>query len=171
MLNGRWQKWALEALAIIAVIVAVSWWQTRGLPSGPAPALAGNSLDGKRLELKEMLQAANGRPVLVTFWATWCPTCKTEEGNLRAVAADHPLVSVALWSEGSEKVSAYALEHQLDFPIINDPDSVLGKAWHVSGVPSHFVVDSAGNVRFRVVGYTTTWGLRARFWWAERFPL
>jgi hypothetical protein len=41
----------------------------------------------------------------------------------------------------------------------------------VSGVPSHFVVDSAGNVRFRVVGYTTTWGLRARLWWAERFPL
>jgi thiol-disulfide isomerase/thioredoxin len=167
----NWKKWALEALAIIAVFVAVSAWQTRGLPSGQAPALAGDDIDGKSLDLRTALLAANGRPVLVTFWATWCPTCKTEEDNVRAVAADHPLLSVALWSEGTEKVAAYAQEHQLTFPIINDPDSVLGKAWHVSGVPTHFVVDGAGNVRFRVVGYATTWGLRARLWWAERFPL
>jgi hypothetical protein len=41
----------------------------------------------------------------------------------------------------------------------------------VRGVPAHFIIDPAGNVRFRVVGYATTWGLRARLWWAERFPL
>lgn len=41
--------------------------------------------------------------------------------------------------------------------------------WGVRGVPTHFIVDGAGNIRFRVVGYATTWGLKARLWWAETF--
>ena len=32
------------------------------------------------------------------------------------------------------------------------------------------VADGAGNIRFRVVGYATTWGLKARLCWAETFP-
>jgi hypothetical protein len=40
----------------------------------------------------------------------------------------------------------------------------------VRGVPAHFVVDGQGKVRFAVVGYATEWGLRARLFWAERFP-
>ncbi|MBL8489984.1 MAG: hypothetical protein JNM82_04320 [Rhodocyclaceae bacterium] len=42
--------------------------------------------------------------------------------------------------------------------------------WRVRGVPTHFVVDPSGRVRFRVVGYATEFGLRARLWWAQRFP-
>ena len=49
-------------------------------------------------------------------------------------------------------------------------DSRISDDWHVRGVPTHFIVDGAGIVRFRVVGYATTWGLKARLWWAENFP-
>jgi thiol-disulfide isomerase/thioredoxin len=158
----------LEAFAIIAVVVAVQLWQVRGLPEGPAPALAGTGVDGKPLDLAEVVRSAGGKPVLVAFWATWCPVCKAEEGNLRSVATDHPVVSVAMQSED---VAKHLRERDLSFATIDDPDAVLASNWKVRGVPSHFVVDGAGNVRFRVVGYATTWGLRARLWWAERFPL
>jgi hypothetical protein len=50
------------------------------------------------------------------------------------------------------------------------PTVAMPMNWGVRGVPTHFVVDAAGNVRFRVVGYATTWGLKARLWWAETFP-
>jgi thiol-disulfide isomerase/thioredoxin len=164
----RWRRWMLEALAIIAVVVAVQLWQVRGLPEGPAPALAGSGIDGKPHDLAEVVRAANGKPVLVAFWATWCPVCKIEEGNLQAVAADHPVLSVAMQSEN---VAKHLQERGLSFAAIDDPDATVASAWKVRGVPSHFIVDGAGNVRFRVVGYATTWGLRARLWWAERFPL
>ena len=80
----RWRKRALEALVIVAVIVGAQYWQTRGLPAGPAPALAGMLTDGRKVSLDDTLKATAGRPVLVAFWATWCPVCKAEDGNLEA---------------------------------------------------------------------------------------
>ena len=61
------------------------------------------------------------------------------------------------------------LKRMLGYSAIADPDARLAAAWKVNGVPTHFVVDGAGNIRFRVVGYVTEWGLRARLWWAENF--
>lgn len=157
----------LEGVLIVAVVIAVQLWQSRGLPDGPAPALIGVGIDGKALDLAEVVKAGNGKPVLVAFWATWCPVCKAEDGNLQSISADHPVISVAMQSE---KVARHMQERGLTFAAIDDPDAALASAWNVRGVPSHFVVDGAGQVRFRVVGYATTWGLRARLWWAERFP-
>jgi thiol-disulfide isomerase/thioredoxin len=164
----RWKKWVLEALAIIAVVVAVQLWQTRGLPEGAAPALAGMGIDGTPLDLAEVVRAANGKPVLVAFWATWCPVCKAEDGNIQSIANDRSVLTVAMQSED---VAKHMQDRGLSFATVNDPDAALANGWKVRGVPSHFVVDGAGKVRFRVVGYATTWGLRARLWWAERFPL
>ena len=163
----NWKKWVLEALAIVAVVVAVTLWQTRGLPAGPAPGLVGTAIDGRPLALADVVRATNGKPVLVVFWATWCPVCKAEDGNIQSISADHPLLSVAMQSEN---VAKHLQERSLTFATIDDPRAALADEWNVRGVPSHFIVDGKGNVRFRVVGYATTWGLRARLWWAERFP-
>ncbi|HZV54568.1 MAG TPA: protein disulfide oxidoreductase [Rhodocyclaceae bacterium] len=165
----NWQKWVLEALAIIAVVVAVQLWQVRGLPEGPAPELAGNGLDSQPLSLAATVAAAKGKPVLVAFWATWCGVCKAEGGNLAAIAADTPFLSVAMQSGEGSAVAAYLAERGRSLPTINDPEGLLANGWQVRGVPSHFIVDGNGNVRFRVVGYATEWGLRARLWWAEKF--
>ncbi len=167
----HWRRWILEALAVIGIVVAVQLWQARGLPEGPAPALAGSGLDGQPLDLATTVAAAGGRPVLVAFWATWCPVCKAEGGNLASIAADQPLLSVAMQSGEAPVVTAYLAERGRQLPTINDPDGDLANAWRVRGVPSHFIVDGQGNVRFRVVGYATEWGLRARLWWAEKFPV
>ena len=156
----------LEALLIIGIVVVVQLWQTRGLPAGPAPALAGTAIDGRPVSLDETVRAANGKPVLVVFWGTWCPVCKAEDGNIQSISADHPVLSVAM---RSENVARHMQERGLTFPAIDDPDGALAKTWNVSGVPSHFIVDGAGNVRFRVVGYATTWGLRIRLWFAGKW--
>ena len=160
----------LEALGIIAIVVVVQFWQSRGLPEGPAPALTGTGLDGRSLTLTETVAAAGGKPVLVAFWATWCAVCKAEGGNLASIARDTPFLSVAMQSGEAIAVAAYLAERGRNFPTINDPDGALAAAWRVRGVPSHFIVDGQGNIRFRVVGYATELGLRVRLWWAERFP-
>ena len=162
---GRWQRWALEALGIVAIVVVVQVWQARGLPEGEAPALAGTTVTGDTLDLKAL--AAGGRPVLVAFWGTWCPVCKAEDGNLEAVARDHGFIGVAMQSGDTKAVAAHLAERRLSFPTVNDEDGAIARLWRVRGLPTHFVVDSSGQIRFRVVGYATEWGLRARLWWAE----
>ena len=158
----------LEALLVVGIVAAVQLWQSRGLADGVAPALAGTLSDGRAASLAEALEAAGGRPVLVVFWATWCPVCKAEEGNIDAVAGDWPTLTVAMQSEGAAAVGKHLKARGLGFGAIVDDEGRHAADWKVRGVPTHFIVDSAGNIRFRLVGYTTELGLRARLWWASR---
>jgi thiol-disulfide isomerase/thioredoxin len=173
---ARWRRWGLEALVLAAIVGAITLWQNRGLPEGAAPPLAGLRNDGVHEDLAHKVGARGtvggaGKATLVVFWATWCPVCRAEEGNIVSVAKDWPVVSVALDSGDAAEVTKYLKERDIPLPAILDDDGVRAGAWRVRGVPAHFIVDPAGNIRFRVVGYATTLGLRARLWWAESFPL
>lgn len=157
----RWQRWLLEAILILAVIFGAQYWQTRGLPEGAAPSLLGVLTDGKAVDI-----GAGREPTLVAFWATWCPVCSAEEDNIVAVAKEHRVISVAMQSGDAKAVTKHLKERGIDLPALVDADGRHATNWRVRGVPTHFVVDGAGNIRFRVVGYATTWGLKARLWWA-----
>ncbi len=161
----RWRRWGLEILVLIAIVGAVTLWQNRGLPEGPAPALAGQRTDGTSVSI-----GAGQTATLVVFWATWCPVCKAEAGNIEDVAQDWPVISVAMQSGDAAEVVKYLRDHGLRVPALVDADGRLAAGWRVRGVPAHFILDPAGNIRFRVVGYATEWGLRLRLWWAQRFP-
>lgn len=174
---GRWKRWTLEILILVVIVGTITTWQNSGLASGIAPPLAGMRTDGTRIDLAEKVGAGRtatsgpGKAHLIVFWATWCSVCKAEAGTVEAVAADWPVISVAMQSGGVEELAAYLAERGLTLPSVEDDDSDIADAWRVRVVPAHFVVDAAGNIRFRTVGYATSWGLRARLWWAERFPL
>jgi thiol-disulfide isomerase/thioredoxin len=168
----RWRTWLFELLLVIVLVSGVTLWQNRGLPEGPAPALAGVRTDGSAIKVDSGETVVAGQTArLVVFWATWCPVCRAEESNIVAVAEDWPVISVAMQSGSAAEVIAYLRQHDNPLPALIDADGVLAGSWGVRGVPAHFILDPAGNIRFRVVGYATEWGLRARLWWAQRFPL
>ena len=166
----------LQASLIVAVILGAQYWQTRGLPEGVAPPLVGVLTDGSHANVLGGThragagETANSAATLVAFWATWCPVCSAEEGNIVSVAKDYRVVSVAMQSGDAATVTKHLKEREIDLPQLIDADGRHATNWQVRGVPTHFVVDAAGNIRFRVVGYATTWGLKARLWWAETFP-
>ncbi len=161
----RWKRWALEALLLIVIVAGITTWQNSGLADGVAPPLAGVRTDSSTVKLGPDRTAR-----LVVFWATWCKVCKAEAGNIEALAQDWPVITVAMQSGELKEVAEFLEERGLKVPAIADDDSDIADAWKVRAVPAHFVVDAAGNIRFRVVGYTTKWGLRARLWWADSFP-
>lgn len=163
----RGRRLALEALIVVAIVLAVQFWQTRGLADGAAPALAGKRGDGSDASLAEALARADGKPVLVVFWATWCGVCKAEASTLESLAEERPVVAVATSSGSADEVHKYLAERGRKLPSIIDNEGTLAVQWHVQGLPTHFIVDGHGNIRFRMVGYTSAWGLRARLWWAE----
>ena len=91
---SRWRRWLVELALIAVVLIGIQWWQTRGVPSGPAPALAGQLLDGSAMNLVD----ERGRPVLVHFWAEWCPICRLEQGSIQSLSEDYRVISVATTS-------------------------------------------------------------------------
>jgi peroxiredoxin len=103
----------------------------------------------------------------VHFWATWCPICRTEQGSIAAIAQDHPdVITVAMQSGTPQEVSRYMQEQGIAFPVVNDPDGIISRAWGVHAVPASFIIAPDGQIRFVEVGYTTGMGLRLRLWLA-----
>jgi peroxiredoxin len=151
-------------MALVALILGVRAWQQRDVASGPAPILAGRTLDGKEISLA----GSPGRPVLVHFWATWCPICRAEQESIESLARDYPTITVSMQSGDDQSVRRHMQAQGLDFPVINDPDGRLASRWGVSAVPATFVVDARGRIRFVEIGYTTGPGLRFRLWLAGR---
>ena len=161
--KSRVKKWLIELLIFAVVVVGIRIWQQSDMVSGPAPILQGVTLAG----LPYSLPAHPDKPVLVQFWATWCPICRTELGAIAAIAEDHPnVITVAMQSGSNDEVRRYLHEQGVHFPVINDAGGSIVKAWGVNAVPASFVIDTDGNIRFVEVGYTTGIGLKFRLWLA-----
>lgn len=153
-------------LVIFGVMMtAISMWRTRDAPDGPAPPIHGETLAGEAFELAEL----RGEPVLVHFWATWCPICELEAPTIDALAEDYRVITVAAWSGGREKVAAHVEKEGITAPVLVDDPGTSADAYGVQAVPTTFVVAPDGTVSAATSGYTTGIGLRLRLWWASAF--
>jgi thiol-disulfide isomerase/thioredoxin len=131
--------------------------------SGAAPVLKGVTLTQQFYELP----AHPAKPTLVHFWATWCPICRTEQGNIAAIARDFPnTITVAMNSGLTNEVVQYMKEQGITFTTVNDPDGSISETWEVHAVPASFIIAPDGKIQFVEVGYTTEIGLRFRLWLA-----
>lgn len=162
----RWRRWTIDLALVLAIVLAVQWWQARPLASGEAPPLAGVDANGDWLDLAER----RGEPVLVHFWGAWCALCRLMDGTVARIAQDHAVVGVALQSGSAPEVRAYLEENALSLPVVLDPDGRVARAWGVSGVPASFVLDAEGRIRFATRGLSSGLGLRARLWLAGSLP-
>lgn len=154
----------VELLAVVVVVVGVSWWQGRGHVTGPAPDFAQVTLGGTSMSLA----ALRGKPTLVAFWAPWCGVCETETGNLSRVRGwvgeRANVVSVATGYRSVEEVKAYVARNAVDYPVMLDEGDVAER-FNVAAYPTVYFLDAQGQVKGSVVGYTTTLGLWARLMW------
>ncbi len=120
----------------------------------PAPALQALDLKGVSKTLAEY----RGKVVLLNFWASWCPPCLREMPSLerlRVNMAGRPLAIVALDSaETAEEVNAYLARMKLGFPILLDPDGSNTRRWKVFALPTSFLLDAEGRVRYVLTGPT-----------------
>lgn len=162
----RFLKIFLEILVIIAIVFAIRAWQQKDMVSGVAPSFQSVMLDGKTVNLEDY----NGKPFLLHFWASWCPFCKFEESSITEIEKDWPVLTVAYQSGDRVEVIKHMKDRSIkSWPTIVDQDSRLADLFGVKGVPTSYIIDGKGNIRFTEVGLTSGWGLRLRLWWAEYF--
>lgn len=153
----------VQILLFVLVIAGIRLWQHRDMANGPAPHLQGITLTG----MPYLLPAHPEHPVLVHFWATWCPVCRTEQDSINSLSQDDPtVITIAMQSGAPEAVASHMREQEISFPVLNDPDGRIARAWGVHAVPVSFIISPDGEIKFIEVGYTTELGLRLRKWLA-----
>jgi peroxiredoxin len=158
----RWWRWPLEILVIVVVVLVIRAWIARDLAQGPAPEFEAYLLDGSPVELADYAD----RPMLLHFWATWCPICRLEEGEILRVSRSHPVLTVAMQSGSAAEVDAHLNERERELAVILDPDGHLAARFGVRVVPSTFIIDRDGQIVFRKQGYAPPLELRFRLWLA-----
>jgi cytochrome c biogenesis protein CcmG, thiol:disulfide interchange protein DsbE len=129
-----------------------------------APDFTLNDIDGDAVALSSL----RGQPVVLNFWASWCPPCKAEMPALQAVSLAYEGQAVVLAvNAANQDLSANALaflsQNSLTFPVLFDRDGTAQRLYSVQSLPTTFFIDAVGKIRDLVVGGPMTEaGLRSR---------
>lgn len=159
--KSQWISWILKGAALIAIFLALHHYQTRDTVSGQAPEVRGRLVDGAPVSLSEF----RGRPVLLQFWASWCPVCSMEQGTIHSIAQDHAVLSIALDESSVDEIRRWMANKGVSYRVILDPSGDISGRFGVKALPTSIIIDASGKIRFVEVGYTTEIGLRLRLWW------
>jgi len=134
---------------ILAVLVLSA---ACGSPAGSrlAPELVLPDPSGKPVSLASF----RGKPVLVNFWATWCPSCREEmpalEQLYRRSGDRYSIVGVSL-DEDAKAVPPFAKKYGLTFPLALADRKVIA-AYAVRDLPATYLIDAEGRIVRRWVG-------------------
>lgn len=156
----------LSVLAGVLLIAGGAWGLVRlierqmvqlpgTLVATPLPEVTITELAGRTVALAEL----RGRPVLINFWATWCPPCREEMPALERVERvwrERGAVVLAVnFEEDGETIRRYLAENGLTLPVYQDGAGVAAEKLDITYLPTTLFVDGAGTIRSRVEGPLT----------------
>lgn len=132
--------------------------------SGPAPRVGAEAPDfaladtnGKEVKLSSL----RGKPVMVNFWATWCPPCRAEIPEIVKLytetggeARPYEILGVATQSDNAT-IKAFSQEFNMTFPLLPDANGRVVSSYHVLPIPTTFFIDRDGIIRYIQTGPVT----------------
>jgi thiol-disulfide isomerase/thioredoxin len=119
-----------------------------------APDFSLNDMDENRHSLDDY----RGKVILLNFWATWCPPCRREMPSMERLYQKFKeqafiVLAINQW-EDPDHVFAYTGQLNTDptFPILFDRESEVSAAYGVKGLPTTYLLDRQGRIRYRALG-------------------
>ena len=157
--------YAKEILTFIVVLTILS----NVISLYKSSDLSKDTLSIKTLELinDKQFNLQTNKPILIHFWATWCPTCKLESDNIQTLSEHFEVLSIAVKSGSKNDLKIYMKEHNLNYRVYNDENAQIASKFNISVYPTTFIYNGEKKLVFSEVGYTSTFGLWLRMWWAS----
>jgi len=131
-----------------------------------APEITLNDMNGQAVNLSNY----RGKVVVLNFWASWCPPCKSEMPDLDKAAqefasgADVVLLTVNLTDgsrETADSARKYIVDNKYSMSVLLDTQSRAANAYNIASIPTTYIIDKQGVIVNYIVGPTTKDALHA----------
>lgn len=145
-------------LAVVALVVMLAQGFGRDprsidspLLDRPAPLFELQDLAGDSVDLASL----RGRPVVINFWATWCPPCVAEHASLQRLARrfeDRVEFLGVIYQDDPQLIRDFLAQRGAWGRTLEDPESLTAIRYGVFGAPETFVLNAAGTVAYKITG-------------------
>lgn len=122
------------------------------------PSVSIASLDGQQVNIQEIQE--EGKPMIISFWATWCKPCIKELDAVNEAIedwkeeVDFQMVAISIDDARSmARVRTLANGRAWDFSVYTDENSDLKRAMGVNNIPHTFIIDAEGNIVWQHASY------------------
>lgn len=157
----------MKTRPLLTAALLLGLWLSASIPAEPAwsGTAGGASAGGAQERLDFTLPDMEGnpvalgrflgkKPVLLVFWATWCPHCNAAVPEINRIHEDSGrgvrLQVLALdYQESPEKVEAFLRKKQVRYPVLLDRKGTVARGYRVLGIPTYILIDAAGGIAYR----------------------
>lgn len=117
-----------------------------------APDFEIETLSGEKVNLSDY----KGKPVMLNFWATWCPPCRVEIPDMQKFHEKHEVevLAVNLLDTEMKKghVQQFVDEFGMTFTVGLDGDGAVSNKYRINPIPTTYMIDSEGIIRHKSLG-------------------
>ncbi|MDK2124858.1 TlpA family protein disulfide reductase [Parachitinimonas caeni] len=139
--------------ALLLALAVVSLTTQAIEPGQPAPAVSLPDGQGKTMNLASL----RGKVVYLDFWASWCGPCRKSFPWMNELGRQHGkdgLIVVAInLDEQRADANQFLIRQPASFQVLYDPGSSTAKAFGLKGMPSSYLIDQQGVIRYSHIGF------------------
>lgn len=145
---------SIKVLLVVAFLAIVGIAQAQTLP-----AVTLKDINGKTVQTDKL--SNDGKPFIISFFATWCKPCNRELSAISEVYADWQdetgvkLIAVSIdQAQNINKVKPWVDSNGWEYDVLLDPNSDFKRALGIQMIPYVIIVDGKGNIVYKHNGYT-----------------
>jgi peroxiredoxin len=153
-------------ISFLILFLGAAWIWTNRLPETPAtqiqapqtgfsaPDFVLSTQDGVQVSLEDL----EGKPLIINFWASWCPPCRAEMPAFQQVYQEYSdqglmIAAVNMTHQDSlADINNFVDQNQLSFPILMDEQGLVSKQYNIHSLPTTFFIDSSGTIQRVIIG-------------------
>ncbi len=143
-----------QSLFILPLILLMLGAYYLFLPKPSAPQLNFRTINNQLVNLKQL----QGQPVLITFWASNCPSCLKEIVHFKSLYQDYhahglEIIAIAMQYDRPNYVVAAAKNHQIPYHIVLDLHGQFAQAFgDIRLTPTTLLINPQGNIEYQITG-------------------